>query len=112
MAAKIIILEQPELDPPKYNVVYWADVPADRQKHWADAEKTSYYSEIDPVDLARIKAGQIAEQWNSVSFPPGTSQAVVDANLVAGWTQWQDEVNAKNPWASYGRKWDGTNWEG
>lgn len=110
MSAKITILEQTEVSPPKFNVVFWADVPADRQKYWADSNKTSEYPEIDPVDLARIRAGQLAERWENVSFPPGATQELIDANLVAGWQAWQDEVNAKNQWASYGRRWDGTAW--
>lgn len=111
MAKQIIILER--LDEPSdnsYRYVLWATVPAARVSAYADPAATSAYKDATAPELAAIQAGQIVERASSFSAPAGTTIPQIQTRLIAEWTNFQAQINARNPTVRYGSFWDGTAW--
>lgn len=94
-------------------VAFWADVPAPRQRFYANPEATSAFLDADATELAAIRTGAIAERVEIVRRDPGSTNAQLRAEIQRAWQAWQDEITAQNPWARYGSSFntDGT-WTG
>ena len=111
---RIIVLEKTRDDADTINYVLWADVPAARQPHYADANspptKVSAWPGATPADNAALQNGSVAERVDSQRTPKGTGMAAVQSQLETNWQAYQSEINAYNPWQRYGSTWDGTSW--
>jgi len=111
MAKKIIILER--LDEPSdynFNVLFWLDVPAERQRFFANPAATSAYKDATPEEIAAIQNGQIKEVVQKCSYLAGTTIAAIIADLQAKYSANQAALNSHNPWVRYGTYWDGSSW--
>ena len=84
----------------------WADVPAERESHYADPAKKSAYKDISASDLNKIQAGTIVEAVDVVAVAPGSGIAVVEAALQDSFSTYQASVTSGNPWIRYGSIWD------
>lgn len=112
--ARMIIIGKAAEDPAvrfHRTVYYWADVPAGKEAHYADAGAESQVPDITQAELGAIQDGSVRETATTVSFPPGTTQAVIDANLIAGQAAWQAMVNADATlFDGSGKYWNGSDW--
>ena len=101
---KIIILDR---DDRRTNFVLWADVPAARQRFYADAAKVSAWKDALAADNTALQTGAVAEMAGHIVMEPGDTLAESRAKLVSSWTAFQNRITASNPWDRYGTVWDG-----
>lgn len=110
MAKRIIILEKIEGKRPSFRVAFWANVPATRQSFYADPLKVSAYKDASAAELTDLQSGTVVESVETFSADPPKSIAEVMAFLESRWQEFQNQVDANNPWLRYGSFWDGTTW--
>lgn len=104
---KIIILDKIG---GKLHYAMWADVPAARQAFYADAGKVSAWKDALPADNAALQSGAMVERVASYKFEEGALPGRIRLELQALAGRFQVEINAHNPWSSYGTVWDGAAW--
>ena len=100
---KIIILET---KPGKVNYAFWADVPAARQRFYADANKVSVWKDAIAADNTALQNGSVVELVSSYPFEEGASAARIRNALLDLHTKYQAEISAYNPWVRYGTTYD------
>lgn len=105
---RIIVLDRDNDN--TYNFLMWADVPAARQSHYANASAVSAWSGAQAADNTALQNGSVVELKTSQRIPTGASLAAIQAFLAAKWTDYQAQINSYNPWQRYGTTWDGTTW--
>lgn len=112
MARKIILLERlsDAGDPLTFRYVYWADVPAARQALAAKPAFVSAVLDATAAEKTALQSGAVAEVVRTSAWPAGATIATIQADLIAGFTAYQAQVSAYNPWLRYGTSWDGTTW--
>lgn len=111
MARKIIQLERTGMPSDQnFRVALWLDVPAARQSFYANASATSVVKGITGTELAAIQSGAVLEVVEVI--PKLTSGTVAEwrNEAAALYTQRQNELTNRNPWARYGTFWDGVSW--
>ena len=105
MAARfrIIALTQnvngPRID---WKLVFWYDVPASRQKFFANTTATSAWIDAQPGDITALQNGSVKEEVVSYSPDGGQTQGQIAAGALALWTARNAAFQATNPWANYG----------
>lgn len=109
MARKIIILEQVGATG-DFNVAFWLDVPAARQRFYASATAASAFLDATAPETAALQSGVVTEVVEKIYRPNGQSAAQLRAALVARHTELQAFVTSNNPWNRYGTSHDGTIW--
>ena len=111
MAKKIIILERTD-EPSDYNfnVLFWLNVPAARQRFFANPAATSMYKDATPEEIVAIQSGQVSEAVRRFSYPAGTTIATIIADLQTKYNASQALLNSRNAWVRYGTYWDGSTW--
>lgn len=122
MARKIIVTKREQTGSVGtfvFNFTLWADVPAARQRFYANPDATSAViaeasagdGGITAAELAAIRSGAIRERSGSSSWP---NYAAAKPDLQTAQADWQNEVNGNAPfvneWNRYGSSWDGTTW--
>ena len=100
---KIIILET---EPGKVSYAFWADVPAARQRFYADASKVSVWKDAVAADNTALQNGSVVELVSSYPFEEGAGAARIRNALLDLHTKYQAEINAHNPWSRYGTTYD------
>lgn len=111
MSRKIIIQER--INEPSdfsFRYVFWADVPSTRQSFYADAAKTSVVKDASGSELSAIQTGAILERQDNAFYKAGTAVAVIKADMILKFNEYQAEVTARNPFQFYGTFWDGSAW--
>ena len=109
--AKIIILDR--VNAPSdlaYRYVLWADVPAARQRFFADPNATSAYIDASADDLAALRSGAVVEKGCTYTWQAGATLAQITTQLRAELDAFQDQITNLNLWDRYGTVWDGTSW--
>ena len=96
---KIIILET---EPGKINYAFWADVPAARQRFYADASKVSAWKDALAVDNTALQNGSVVEFSSSYQIEEGASAARIRNVLLDLHGKYQARIDAHNPWGRYG----------
>ena len=109
-AKRIVILEKIAGDRPGFRVAFWADVPPSRQSFYADPAKTSAYNAASAAELTALQDGSVVESVEKFSADPPKSIAQVMTFLESRWQEFQNQINAHNPWRRYGSFWDGSAW--
>lgn len=104
---RIIVLDQAV--PGTWRYLLWADVPAARQAFYTSTSAKSEWKDALAPDNINLQQGIVAEQAGFINTP-GFTVPQLQAELQARWTDFQNEVNAKNPWTRYGSAWNGTTW--
>jgi hypothetical protein len=110
MAKKIIILERIEPSDVSFRFVLWATVPTGRAIAYADPTTTSQFKSATPEELAALQAGEVVERADTGTYPSGTTQAEIEADLVVRFNAFQAEIDAANPTVRYGTFFDGMIW--
>lgn len=107
---RIIILEK--RGPATFRYVMWADVPVARQAFYANAAAKSQWKDASAPETAALQSGAVVERTDETNFAAGLSAAQMQTALENTWADYQAYVNAFNPWAQYGRFWqgDGSAW--
>lgn len=109
MATKVIILETVSAaDSRSIRYAMWADVPAARQKFYANPAFVSAYLDASAGELALLRSGAVVERVTQEMLD-GNNAAIRTA-LQARFTAFQAEITALNNWAKYGSTFDGTTW--
>lgn len=103
---KIIILET---EPGKVSYAFWADVPAARQRFYADASKVSAWKDAIAEDNTALQNGSVVERVHHLDIDAGTTDADRRLALRRDWQAFQARVNDYNPWSRYGTTF-GTAW--
>jgi hypothetical protein len=109
--ARIIILER--VNAPSdlaYRYVLWADVPAARQRFYADPNAQSAYLDATADDLAALRSGAVVEKVSTYTWQVGATLAQITAQLRAELDAFQDQITNLNLWDRYGTVWDGNSW--
>ena len=106
MAKTVIVLEQPNDDPNRFQVLYWLNVVAGRETFYAKPGAVSRWSVASSSENAAIASGSIVEQADIYSRPGGASLAQVQADLLANRASRQTQLDAYNPWNRYGSFFD------
>lgn len=103
---RIIILEKTgnEVD-----YVFWADVPAARQKHYAVQNAKSAWMDATAQDNANLASGAVTERSSKIILSGQTFQKVQE-KLQSDWQNFQRAINQNNKWQRFGSTWDGTTW--
>ena len=100
---KIIILET---KPGKVNYAFWADVPAARQRFYADASKVSVWKDATAADNTALQNGSVLEEVFTDKVSGGVGPAQLRSFLEAKYTEFQDRISNFNPWSRYGTVFD------
>ena len=100
---KIIILET---EPEKINYAFWADVPAARQRFYADAAKVSVWKDALAADNTALQNGSVTEFVHHLDIDAGVTDADRRLALRRDWQAFQARVNNYNPWDKYGTTFD------
>lgn len=90
--------------------LFWLAVPVNQQSMRANSALSSTYLGASAAENTSIQLGQVVEQSGVVSYPNGTANAIITADLQAKYTAAQAAVNAESKWHYYGTNWDGTTW--
>jgi hypothetical protein len=106
----VIVLDQDPDNSNLYNVLLWVDVPTARQRYYANPNAASAWKDALATDVQLLQTGAVLEQTSAENFPSGTTMNQVMQYLQARWQNFQNQINAVNPWLHYGSNWDGTNW--
>jgi hypothetical protein len=105
MAARfrIIALTQnvngPRID---WKLVFWYDVPASRQKFFANATAKSAWIDAQAGDNTALQNGSVFEEIVSYSPDGAQTQGQIAAGALALWNQKNTAFQANNPWVNYG----------
>ena len=112
MTQAIIILDQTGMPSDlNYRVAFWLDVPAARQKFYANPAATSVVLDITAEDLAAIRSGAIHEVVEVIPRPAGTPLASVKQAARDRLPALQAEFNRDNRFNRYGTRWtQATGW--
>ena len=102
---KIIILET---EPGRISYAFWADVPAARQRFYADAAKVSVWKDALAADNLALQNGSVVEISSSYQIEEGASAARIRSVLLDLHGKYQARIDARNPWARYGTTYDTT----
>lgn len=94
----------------RWDVLYWLDVPAARQRFYASTGHRSAWIDASQAENDALASGAVVERPDVITRPPGTNMATLQALAEARWQEEQNKVNAHNPWARYGTRWDGVSW--
>lgn len=86
----------------------WADVPAARQRFYANATAASAFLDADAGELTAIRSGAIAETVQVIRRDPGSTNAQLRAAIQQALTDWQALITARNNWTRYGSSFDPT----
>lgn len=106
MAQSIILLDQAGLpSDATYRVVFWLDVPAARQRFYANAAAKSAFLDASQAELDAIRAGQIVEVVEPIVRVAGTPMATVKRAARDRIAALQSDLNAQNPFNRYGTRW-------
>ena len=106
MAQAITILDQTGMPSDlNYKVAFWLDVPAARQRFYANATATSVVLDITAEELAAIRAGQVVEVVEIIPRPAGTQLSAVKQAARARLPVLQTEFNRDNRFNRYGTRW-------
>lgn len=107
MANRVIVLEKRDTN--RYNVAFWLNVPAARQPFYARLQSTfiSSYKDVSPSETLALQNGSITEVIEDIARPSAANNAQVKSHLEARLTALQADVDAYNPWAIYGTRFDG-----
>lgn len=106
MAQTIIILDQDGLPSDlNYRVAFWLDVPAARQRFYANAAAVSAFADASAGELAAIKAGQIVEIVETIPRPIDTLMPAVKQAARDRLAALQAELNKDNRFNRYGTRW-------
>lgn len=103
--ARIVVLESSGR---KVRYLLWADVPASRQKFYANAALTSAWIDAQAADITKLRAGEIVERV--VEESPDGNLAAIKTYLEGKLTAFQAEIDARSNWPRYGTTFDGTSW--
>jgi len=106
----IIVLAQPPDDPSSYTFALWADVPAARQRFYANPNAKSAWLDATSQDNLNLQGGEVVETIVTQRVPAGTSISQMQVFMQSVWSSYQAQINAANPWVRYGSTWDGTTW--
>ena len=110
MAARfrIIILDKPDpTNAELFKYVLWADVPTARQPFYAKPAGTvSAWKDAIAGDNSQLVSGAVSEKVDTMQVAKGSGMAVAQAEMVARWNAYQNEVNTSNPWVRYGSTYD------
>lgn len=111
MAERIVILDQVGMPSDlNYRVAFWLDVPAERQKFFANPTATSVVVGIQAQDLAAIRSGAVKEVVEVIPQVIGTPFATVRQAARARANALQADFNRDNAYNRYGTYWNGTAW--
>ncbi len=106
MPQAIIILDQEGMPSDlNYRVAFWLDVPAARQRFYANANATSAFLDAAAGDLAALKAGQIVEVVETIGRPSGTPMSAVKQAARDRLVALQADMNRDNRFNRYGTRW-------
>lgn len=110
---RIIVLDSPDVSQAarsNFRLALWADVPVARQKFYAQAQKTSQWLDATLQDNQNLQNGLVAE--SVVTYAPDTVRnlAQMEADAIALWTAWQNQITNTNKWPNYGSNYDGNAW--
>lgn len=106
MAQSIILLDQEGMPSDlNYRVAFWLDVPAERQRFYANPAATSAFLDASAADLAALKAGQIAEVVETISRAAGTPMTAVKQAARDRLAALQSALNRDNRFNRYGTRW-------
>ena len=100
---KIIILET---EPSRINYAFWADVPATRQRFYADAAKVSVWKDATAADNTALQNGSVTELVHHLDIAAEVIDADRRAALRRDWQAFQARINDYNPWSKYGTTYD------
>lgn len=97
--------------------VLWLQVPAGRERFYADPTFVSRYVDIDQDSLAALRDGRFVEHYVETGHYP-FDPAMLDDQILASimpdlqklWQLHQDQITEHNPWAYFGTSWAGSNW--
>jgi hypothetical protein len=106
----VIVLDQHPDDLNTYRVVLWADVPAARQSHYANASATSAWSGATGADNTNLQNGSVVESVVTQRIPAGSTLPQIEGFLQNLWQQYQTFITNNNLWQRYGSTWDGAIW--
>ena len=106
---QIIILDKLE-GGNRFRFALWAAVPTTRQSYYADANKKSVWLGASVTENADIAAGRVVERVDVISVAPAWTVGQIQAELQGAWSQFQNDITGRNPWARYGATWDGSTW--
>ena len=107
MAKKIIILDKTEAG--RFRYVLWADVPILRQSMYASPGASSAFKNASAAELDALKNGSVVEMSDVLAIDNLTIPTA-QIELQKLWTEFQNRINAHNPWNRYGSFWDGAAW--
>lgn len=88
----------------------WLTPPVARQTFYVQATKTSSAPNVTPAELTAIQNGLVLEQGGIASFPNGTTNAAVAADIITRFNTAQTALSSITDYAYYGSYWDGTTW--
>ncbi len=89
-------------------LAFWADVPASRQKFYANPRNTSQWIDAQPADIAALVNGSVTEHIFSYNPEQAKTVAQIQADAAQQWATFQARVNARNEWPLYGTNLDAT----
>lgn len=108
---RVIMLDRPDRQDPNTNrYILWADVPAARQRFFADPAKVSEWKDALPADNAALASGAVFELIDTLKAPAGATAVQVQGFLEQRHADFQSNVTNNNLWTRYGMTWDGTAW--
>ncbi len=104
-AKRAIILDR--LEPGRFRVALWADVPAARQQFYAKGGAVSAWTGASAAENTAIATGAVAERVQDIAASSGATVATLRTLIQQAWQAFQDEITQENPWNRYGAFWDG-----
>jgi len=113
MAARfqIIALTQAPGSRTAWQLVFWYNVPASRQKFYANPAAKSAWVDATGADNTSLQNGSVFEEVVTYSpDPTGQTVGQIEAGAAALWTARNAAFQASNQWANYGTTFDGTTW--
>lgn len=96
----VIILEK--VGPVQYRYALWADVPASRQRFYANPTAASAWKDASSGDIANLQSGAVAERVDTYNVSSTDTIATVESILQLTWQSFQDGITNSNPWVRYG----------
>lgn len=116
MARQVIVLEKLDVavagNDVGFRLAFWCTVPVGRQPFYANAAFVSAVKDgsVTAPELTALQNGSVVEIVEEKRWPAGKTGPQMKADAAARFTALQAEVNARNPWASYGTSFDGAVW--
>ena len=106
---KIIVLEKLDNDL-SFRCAFWASVPASRQALYANASATSVYKDASAPEVTALQNGSVIERVETFNYASGTALSAIQNDVVSKFNDFQSYITNFNPFAQYGRSWDGIGW--